>query len=93
MIEWLKSSFKTRGRDILETDGSATIQIPASMVEQLGWDSRTELELLPVLRAGVLMVRSLSHECSLCQAVSEDAQKVQRGYLCPQCLAAIKQGD
>ena len=68
------------------------IVIPAEIREALGWGTGKELEIAMNDAERSVIIREVSHCCSLCREESEGLVNVGKGYICTQCAGKIRRG-
>jgi len=86
VLEMEKQKAATR-----QLGGLGRFVIPEDIRETLGWGTGTRLEVeISDITVKSITIREVSACCSLCRAESEDLKSVEKGYVCPKCLAKIE---
>jgi len=72
-------------------DDLGRVVIPGDIREALGWGKGTKLEVtISDITVKTVAIREISPCCSLCRAKAENLRQVEKGYVCPECVAQIK---
>jgi len=65
--------------------------IPGDIREAFGWGPGTKLDVeITDVAARSIIIREIAPCCSLCRKEFESLEKIEKGYVCPQCVASIK---
>ena len=73
-----------------QIDEIGRIVIPAKIREILEWEVGTTLEVeINDSAAKSVILKEIAPCCSLCRKTSENLEKVEKGYMCPDCLEKI----
>lgn len=78
---------------VRKIDDLGRLVLPRELREMLGWQSEEpiEIELLDQAEQTVLL-RAAKPSCAFCQKRDDILKMVGLGFICPQCIAQVKQG-
>ena len=73
-----------------QLDEIGRIVIPADIRETLGWGVGTTLEVeINDSAAKSVILKEIAPHCSLCRKKSANLEKIEKGYMCPDCLMKV----
>ena len=73
-----------------QLDEIGRIVIPADIREILDWEVGTTLEVeINDSTAKSIILKEVAPRCSLCRKRSDNLEKIEQGYMCPDCLEKI----
>ena len=77
-----------------QLDEIGRIVIPADIREELEWGAGTNLEVSikdnKDNAAKTIIIKEVHPCCSLCRKKSGNLEKIEKGYMCPECLIKIR---
>ena len=69
-------------------DDLGRVVIPQEIRTRLGWKENTAVEIA-AQDNGLIIIREAALRCSLCLNQAESLQRVELGFVCPECAGKI----